>query len=173
MQIISFVILILIVLAIVSIIAAYYLDKPFSKFEPRGKHIVITGGSSGLGFSIAKLLVQQGANVTIIARRLDLLEQAKTQLEKHADLSKTKILTLSADVSKHQNIAAAISLAESEIGQSVDYIFTCAGYSRPGLFLDIEPFEFENGMKINYLGTVNAIRVSEFICWVIRRQSNP
>ena len=40
------------------------------------QHIVITGGSSGLGLELARLLAAEGARLTLIARNLQKLEQA-------------------------------------------------------------------------------------------------
>ena len=42
-----------------------------------GQHIVVTGGSSGIGLVTARLLAKRGAAVTLIARRSDQLEAAK------------------------------------------------------------------------------------------------
>ena len=43
----------------------------------QGKHIVITGGGSGIGAATAQLLVKQGAKVTIMGRRESLLKEQK------------------------------------------------------------------------------------------------
>ncbi|CAG8802288.1 22076_t:CDS:2, partial [Gigaspora rosea] len=39
-----------------------------NKFQPKGKHVYITGGSKGLGKEFAKLMASKGAHVTICAR---------------------------------------------------------------------------------------------------------
>lgn len=45
-----------------------------------GKHVVITGGSSGIGYSLAEHALTEGASVTLIARNVDKLQQAKASL---------------------------------------------------------------------------------------------
>lgn len=45
------------------------------------QHCYITGGSTGLGFELARLLTQKGAHVSIVARNQDRLDNALSQLE--------------------------------------------------------------------------------------------
>ena len=44
------------------------------------KHVIVTGGSSGIGKETAKLLARRGANVTLIARRPDVLADARDEV---------------------------------------------------------------------------------------------
>lgn len=46
-----------------------------------GKHVVITGGSSGIGYDLSVEAVKQGAHVTVIARNKERLNRVKTILE--------------------------------------------------------------------------------------------
>ncbi len=50
------------------------------KIDFRGKTVLITGGSRGLGLEMARLLAQQGANIAICARDADELDRAETEL---------------------------------------------------------------------------------------------
>jgi len=63
-----------------------------------GKSALVTGGSSGIGFAIAKQLVEAGANVTILARRLNLLTESAQILESSRVSPEQSILTLQADI---------------------------------------------------------------------------
>lgn len=45
-----------------------------------GKHVVITGGSSGIGYSLAQQALAEGASVTLLARNVDKLQQAQASL---------------------------------------------------------------------------------------------
>lgn len=47
----------------------------------KNKNVVITGGSSGIGFAVAKKCIDSGANVIITGRNPDKLQQAKEKLE--------------------------------------------------------------------------------------------
>jgi len=46
----------------------------------QGKHVVISGGSSGIGYSLAEHALTEGACVTLIARNKDKLQHAKSSL---------------------------------------------------------------------------------------------
>jgi NAD(P)-dependent dehydrogenase (short-subunit alcohol dehydrogenase family) len=46
----------------------------------KGEHVLITGGGSGLGFGMATAFAAAGANVTIVGRRKDVLEEAKSKI---------------------------------------------------------------------------------------------
>ena len=69
-----------------------------SKLQFKNKWVLVTGASSGLGEEIARQLAHQhGANLILLARRKDKLEQLQTELEKQAGV-KVKVIT--ADLSK-------------------------------------------------------------------------
>lgn len=51
------------------------------KWNPRGKHIFITGGSQGLGLAVAELLASEGAHVTICSRTESKLREALEQVK--------------------------------------------------------------------------------------------
>lgn len=89
-----------------------------------GKTILITGGGTGLGKSMAKYLVSLGANVVIASRKLDVLEKTAAELKGSKE---GKILPLSADVRNYDAIVQLIQSAESEFGQIHGVINNAAG----------------------------------------------
>jgi gluconate 5-dehydrogenase len=50
-------------------------------FDLTGKVALVSGGSSGLGFQFAKVLAAQGADIALVARRADRLEENKKSIE--------------------------------------------------------------------------------------------
>lgn len=52
----------------------------------KGQHVVVVGGSTGIGLAIAKQFVARGANITLVARRQTVLETATKELEELARL---------------------------------------------------------------------------------------
>ena len=121
------------------------------------RHAIITGGSSGIGKAIAKLLVKRGANVTLIARDRQKLEIARRELQPIAINSQQKILILSADVAQQQQIDRAIQKAIAELG-TPKLLVTSAGIAHPGYFGQIPLEVFERTMAVNYFGSLYAIR---------------
>jgi 3-oxoacyl-[acyl-carrier protein] reductase len=88
-----------------------------------GRCALITGGSKGIGFAAAENFMRAGANVAIVARRPDVLEEARAALAK---AGKGKVVAISADVTKAGDCARAFATAEKEFGQ-VDVLLNNAG----------------------------------------------
>ena len=57
----------------------------------QGKHVFITGASSGIGLAVAKSSIQQGAFVTMVARRLNKLQEASTKLVEETQCGRDRI----------------------------------------------------------------------------------
>ena len=72
-----------------------------SKVQVRGKHVIITGGSEGLGFSLAKEFCTKGSHVTIVARTKIKLDQAIVELQEMA-LPEVQVQALAADVTQYE-----------------------------------------------------------------------
>lgn len=94
-------------------------------FNLKGKVAVISGASSGLGKQMAKGFAKQGADLVILARRLDRLEELKSELESEG----VKVLPIKCDVTSTEDINNAAKLAEEEYGH-VDILVNCAGSAK-------------------------------------------
>lgn len=70
-------------------------------FDLTGRTALVTGGSRGLGLSMAAALPEMGAKVTISARQLDELSDARRQL----GVEGQEALTLTSDLSRPETIA--------------------------------------------------------------------
>ncbi|MEW6451557.1 MAG: SDR family oxidoreductase [Pseudomonadota bacterium] len=95
-----------------------------------GRCALITGGSMGIGFAAAANFMRAGANVAIVARRQNVLEEAREQLKREG---KGKVAIISADVSKAEDCARIFATAEKELGQ-VDVLLNNAGTHQNGPF---------------------------------------
>ncbi|GDX79767.1 ribitol type dehydrogenase [Deltaproteobacteria bacterium] len=114
-----------------------------------GKHVFITGGSSGIGFAAAERLVKAGAKVTIAARRVDVLEEARKKLGPNA-------LSLPLDIANEAEVMdRAVKHAAAH---PVDMLINNAGVVMPGRFLDLPTDQFRWMMDINYFGTVHCCK---------------
>lgn len=123
------------------------------------KHVLITGGSSGLGKELARLLLKRGARVTIVARRMTQLEETKAELTREDPQLGSKLFVLSVDVTNSDECVRMVEEAEAMQKGPIDAIFCCAGAALPGFFLDQNPQILRDQMALNYLGAVNAIHV--------------
>lgn len=106
-------------------------------FNLNGKVAVITGASSGLGKQMTKAFANQGANLVILARRLDRLEELKKELEE----TNVKILPIKCDVTSTEDINNAANIAEKEFGR-IDILVNSAGSSNDKGVLDMADDEW-------------------------------
>jgi 3-dehydrosphinganine reductase len=121
------------------------------------QHIVITGGSSGLGLELARLLAAEGARLTLVARNLSKLEEAASALRQQ--VSGAKITVLAVDVCNEQAISRAMQQI-AEQGQGIDMLINSAGILREGYFEKLAAEDFREVMEINYFGLLNATRAA-------------
>jgi len=132
---------------------------PSGSFHPcetlRDQHVLVTGGSSGIGLAIARRAAQAGARVSLLARGKDRLAAAQAELE--AAPGGARIFTIAADVSVPAEVGAALAAAEGAQGP-VDVLVCSAGWARPGYFEEVPLEVFERTMAVNYLGTVYALK---------------
>jgi len=91
-----------------------------------GRTAVITGGSTGLGFAMARRMSASGADVAILARRPDIVATAVSDLEKTA---KGKVAGFPCDVAKADEVSSAYGAVMSTFGK-VDIMVNNAGISR-------------------------------------------
>eukprot|EP01100_Stratorugosa_tubuloviscum_P010197 TRINITY_DN4357_c0_g1_i1.p1 TRINITY_DN4357_c0_g1~~TRINITY_DN4357_c0_g1_i1.p1 ORF type:complete len:347 (+),score=163.42 TRINITY_DN4357_c0_g1_i1:65-1042(+) len=150
-----------IIFAIVLIIIQFlFVQKGPKGFNPKNKHIIITGGSSGIGLSTAILFAKRGANITILARDIQKLNSAIETLNSFKCVENQKFLSFSVDVSNWQQVENAINLACEQNSNRIDVLICSAGIARPGRFLELPIEQFEQQMKTNYIGSVYSVRAS-------------
>lgn len=123
------------------------------------QHAIITGGSSGIGKATARLLAEQGANLSLIARDRHKLEQAREEISTLTVNSQQQILILEADVADQESINSVIQQAIAELG-APELLITSAGMAHPGYFSQIPLEIFEQTMAVNYFGTLYSIRAA-------------
>ena len=110
-----------------------------------GRTAVVTGGSRGIGFQIAKIFIEQGANVLAASRSPDKLARAK------AELPSLEIIT--ADTADPAAIDALVDRVREQWG-SLDILVNNAGVmetDQPDLTTG-EDAAFEDTIRINLLG---------------------
>jgi len=123
------------------------------KTEVNGAHVVITGGSSGIGKALAIKLAKCGANITILARNMVRLEETLKEVKKHL-APERKVLALSVDLSgEAQDVGNTLDQACETLGP-IDILINCAGFAVCGLFEETSVEDFKAMINTNYLASV-------------------
>lgn len=108
-------------------------------FNLKGRVAVVTGASSGLGKQMAEAFARQGADLAILARRFERLEEFAKELEKKY---KTKVFPVKCDVTSTESINEAAKAVEKEYGK-VDILLNCAGSSKDKGVLEMADDEWD------------------------------
>ncbi|KAK3374680.1 hypothetical protein B0H63DRAFT_480731 [Podospora didyma] len=157
---------------------AKYHHSPYPLIAPTrpelsaaGKNVVVTGGGTGIGKSIATAFARAGAkSVSILGRRTDRLESAKSDILAAAAAvnSPTKVLTQVADLTVRNQVDAAFSKISSEEGK-IHILVSNAGTMPPLAPLAGYPEENMQQVFANVMSTFNAIQA-----WLPHRsETNP
>jgi 3-dehydrosphinganine reductase len=120
----------------------------------RGNTILITGGSSGIGLELARLLLQRGGKVWLLARRPERLEEASRSLTSEYGL---ECGIVPADVSNPSQVSKALEHIQQQDGPPFA-VFNSAGLAQPGYVQDLDLEVFRSMMDVNYHGTVNIVK---------------
>ena len=125
----------------------------YSPFNLRGRTILITGASSGLGERFARILSAAGACVVLAARRVDRLTVLRDELIAQGG----EAMAVAMDVADEASTIAAYDAAEQEYGP-VDSVIANAGMNSEGMILDIPADEFDQVMSVNMRGVLLTAR---------------
>jgi 3-dehydrosphinganine reductase len=118
----------------------------------QGKNVVLTGGSSGIGRALAIMLAGLGANLLLIARRQELLDETVAAVEDNRQHLKQVTETRAIDVRDRSAIQSA--LRDYDQQHQIDVLINCAGVTCAAYVDKTPPEVFEELIEINYLGTV-------------------
>ncbi len=114
-------------------------------FDLSGKTALVTGGSRGIGLSVAKGLAEHGADVAIVARTKEQLEAAGRQIQ---DDTGKKVWTFGFDI---KNIKGIGGLFESIVSETtgIDILVNCAGTTVRGPSEDVDLKTWNQVIEVN------------------------
>ncbi len=111
--------------------------------------IIVTGASSGIGLSTARLLTSKGAKVALVARSEDALQALQTELPGS--------LAVVADMTDWDSIRSMVSKVEAYYDR-IDGLINNAGRAYEATIEQIEPDVFEEIFRLNVLGPIVAMQ---------------
>ncbi|MBL9009279.1 MAG: SDR family NAD(P)-dependent oxidoreductase [Myxococcales bacterium] len=119
------------------------------------KVALITGGSSGIGFSLAKRMVQGGASVALVARNVDALEAAASRLRGESSVQNgtSRVLTIAADVADRTALDRLPQTVVEALG-GLDLLVNNAGVNHRGLALGNTPDQLAQIIDVNLAAPV-------------------
>ncbi len=107
-------------------------------FNLTGRVAVVTGASSGLGRQMSKALAKQGADVAVLARRMEKLETLSEELKEMG----VRSIPVECDVMDVESIASAKNKVMEEFGK-IDILINSAGANRGGAVEEMEDEDWQ------------------------------
>jgi 3-oxoacyl-[acyl-carrier protein] reductase len=112
----------------------------------KDRTFLVTAASRGLGFSVAKSLVNEGAEVIICGRTEESLKKAAKTLGDSAQYHVT-------DLSKREDVTKLVRKIASEI-HHIDGLFVNAGGPQPGTFLNLSDDHWKKAIDLTLMSAV-------------------
>jgi 3-oxoacyl-[acyl-carrier protein] reductase len=112
--------------------------------------VLVTGGSSGIGYETAKLLLSNGAKVAICGRKKDTIEKAAKELG---------VFGIVADVSQEDEVIKLINEAKAVLG-GLNVLINNAGFGTFAQLVDVKVSDFEKVLQTNVIGAMLCARES-------------
>ena len=112
--------------------------------------VLVTGGSSGIGYAAAQLLRDRGADVAICGRKADAVEQAASELG---------ALGIVADVSHEDDVVRMVQRVIAELG-GYNVLINNAGFGSWAPLVDTSADDFRRVWETNVLGAMLVARES-------------
>ena len=121
------------------------------------KLVYITGGSSGIGFAVARKFVDEGASVLLIARDKEKLEHAQKELFEIIPAgAAVRVEICSVDIADYESLSRVLTEQLKTFGIP-DILVNSAGMAYPNYFDKIPHEIFVKTININLIGTWNVI----------------
>ncbi|MHA2394275.1 MAG: SDR family NAD(P)-dependent oxidoreductase [Promethearchaeota archaeon] len=122
-----------------------------------GKNIIITGAGRGIGKAVAIACAKEGANLGLISRTLEQLNNVKKELEDLA--TGTNCIIKTADITKLSEVVEAFMTFNGELG-SFNGVVANAGASWKASAHEVPPEKFEMVINTNLLGVFYTFRAA-------------
>jgi len=123
-----------------------------------GRSAIITGGSKGLGLAMATQFAASGADVAMVARGREALDEAVAAVHAKAE-SKTKVIGIAADVASPDGVKRAFDDAVRAFGK-IDIVVNNAGTSNTNPFEALTDEILQHDLDLKLFGAVRLTRLA-------------
>ena len=123
----------------------------------RGCAAVVGGASSGMGRAIARRLAIEGCNVTLFARRSELLDEAVAEISRLPDAGRGH--AVAGDASAEADLARAVEATEREFGR-IDVVVNNTGGPPAGDFGDFDDAAWQRSFELTLLSAIRLTRLA-------------
>ena len=121
----------------------------------QGKRVLVTGGSSGIGFAIAEAMMVRGSQIVITGRRQDALNTAAERLRAVGG----RIDSIAADVSTEKGREMTLKVALEKLG-GLDILVNNAGGVRAGRLEDTTEAEIRAMIEVDLVAPILLTRAA-------------
>ena len=123
----------------------------------QGKKAIITGGTRGIGFSVAEVFLKNGASVALFGSRQETVDKALAQLK--AENPAWEVIGMAPDLTDYAALYAAFSEVENRFGR-IDILVNNAGISAREPLYEYTPEAFQRIMDLNVTAVFNGCRAA-------------
>ena len=120
----------------------------------KGKHVLITGASKGIGFACAKAFLEEGARVSLVARDAANLNAAQAQLL--AQFPSAQVAIYSANLIDHHAAQDALDKAQARFGD-LDVLVNSAGAAKRTPAAELTPQAWRDALDAKFFSYINVM----------------
>jgi len=128
-----------------------------------GKHVLVTGGSKGIGLACAAAFAEEGAHVSLVSRDLANLQAAEKQLL--ARFPQAKVAVFAADLKDDKAALDAIDKAQARFGE-LDVLVNSAGAAKRTPAAELTPLAWRDALDAKFFTYINVMNP------VVQRMAN-
>lgn len=111
--------------------------------EFNGKKLLVVGGTSGIGFEVARKVLREGGRAVIVGNRPEKAEAARSALQSHGQVD-----VLIANLASEKDLAALLTIID-EIHPDIDLLVNAAGVFFPKPFLEHHAADYDQYLNLN------------------------
>ncbi|HKJ68778.1 MAG TPA: 3-oxoacyl-[acyl-carrier-protein] reductase [bacterium] len=119
-------------------------------YELENNTVIVTGGSRGIGYAIARAFAEHGASVVISSRTEEILTKAAAQIQ--SEISGADVTPIPGDISQADDAQHLID-ATLEHHDTIDVLVNNAGITRDNILLRLKEKDWDDVLNTNLKGT--------------------